>query len=245
MKRFLLLLLGCLFSLFLISGCSTVSGSIIDPEEPLPAIKTKYPYKFYLSSIEFCRTEPSGKFKIPYKNEQAFVSEIRRKLSALYPQIFVHQQDPFVIPLHYDIVFSIGDVGVFNILASFACVPFACVSLYSAGLFPFYMVLPRRINIRVNIANQIVASCMRNLSRHERMSFGILGFFGTQKLLPDFSDGDIPLMDGMSGQEEIVSTECSIKFLKLFVYALQSLNHEQVQLMYNEKYRPKEDFILP
>jgi hypothetical protein len=104
-----------------------------------------------------------------------------------------------------------------------------------------------RINIRVNIANQIVASCMRNLSWHFRTSLGILGFLGTRKLLPDFSDGDIPLMEDsvMSDGGEIVSTECSIKFLKLFVYALQSLNHEQVQLMYNEKYRPKEDFILP
>ena len=108
------------------------------------------------------------------------------------------------------------------------------------------MVGASRINIRVNIANQIVASCMRNWSRHERISFGMLGFLGTRKLLPDFSDGDIPLMEfSMSGGEKIVSTECSIKFLKLLVYALQSLNHEQVQLMYNEKYRPKEDFILP
>ena len=74
---------------------------------------------------------------------------------------------------------------------------------------------------------------------------GLLGFFNTRKLLPDLSDGDVPTLDGNTFSPVITTSEYSEKFLNLLVYALQRVDHKQVLLLYNEKYRPREDFILP
>jgi hypothetical protein len=74
---------------------------------------------------------------------------------------------------------------------------------------------------------------------------GLLGFLNTRKLLPDISDGDVPTQDGSALSPVITTSEYSEKFLNLLVYALQEVDHEQVLKLYNEKYRPREDFILP
>lgn len=244
MKRVFFLCFFALFVLFLLCGCQTVTGSFLDSEESSPAIKTTYPYKFYVSSIKFYFGNISR--KLEFEDKHAFISGMCRRLATLYPDIFTDSPSATAIPITYDVVFlpPMNDLKI--IMMSFVMVPFTALSVYSGGFLPTYIYCGEcLIDVRVNVAKNINFSCQKKVFQHIRANMGLLGFFNTRKLLPDLSDGDVPTLDGNTFSPVITTSEYSEKFLNLLVYALQRVDHKQVLLLYNEKYRPREDFILP
>lgn len=248
MIRFLCLSVCVFAALLLGSGCATITGSIIDPEVPNSAIKTKYPYKFFISSIRICSfdTMTQKKHEYAYADYPEFVAGIRSKLTILYPQIFVNEANDSVIPIDYEFVYLFHGVEPEVILNAFIMAPFTALSVYSFGLLPVYLYSKCELQVHANVALRINTSYSRKVAQHVRLSVGLLGFLNTRKFLPDFSDNDVPVQDGsIMSTPKITSSECSVKFLNLFVHALQKLDHKKIQQLYNEEYRPKVDFILP
>lgn len=249
--RCLTTMMCALLSIFFASGCTyvTCTGNIQKPNASAANIAMKYPYKFYISSMQ-CSYSMVNSFgtsvsKTAEIDRGQFTAEMRRIFAARYPQLFVATQNEIAIPIDCTIEKKVYN----NFLSELAATPFSLISMCTLGLIPAMM-----NNSYSDVEVQVNAGITKHYYRHKlnvrnRLSIGPLGLLDTRKSLPDFSKSDTPPFDVEIISAFVlslnVSPKCSDDFMKMFIYAINGLDHKKLQLLYNEKYRPKVDFILP